>query len=83
MRLDQFFPKEVISAVPRVTMTGREQVHIEQHRGLVGYEQERVVFRTECGLLTIVGEGMRFEVYSLQEAVLAGKVTGVSLTEGD
>ena len=33
-----WFPREVVSSVPKVTATGNEMVLVEQHRGLVAYQ---------------------------------------------
>ena len=78
----ELFPREIISNLPRVTMTGQNLVYIEQHQGLVGYQPQEVSFRTSCGRLNIVGEDMAFRLYTATEAMLEGKVTGLSLTEG-
>ena len=49
------FPKEVTSNVPLITLTGHEQLHIEQHQGLVDYEPDNIVLRSACGLIRIAG----------------------------
>ena len=73
------FPKEVTSNVPLITLTGHEQLHIEQHQGLVGYQQEEVLFRTACGVLRVTGGGLHFQAYSSMEALLAGRIESVIL----
>ena len=74
-----WFPREVVSGVPRVTATGNEMVLVEQHRGLVAYQPEEVVFRTASGMLTIRGIGLRFKHYTAAEALLLGRVEDISL----
>ena len=70
------FPKEVTSRVPLITLTGHEQLHIEQHQGLVDYDSENVVLRSACGLIRIAGAGMIFRLYSAVEAVIVGYAFG-------
>ena len=74
------FPREVTGDVPRVTMTGDEQVYIEQHKGLVAYQPEEVVFRVAGGLLTLQGQELRFHLYTAMEAMLVGRISGISIT---
>lgn len=68
------FPKEVISNVPLITLTGHEQLHIEQHQGLVDYEPENIMIRSACGLIRIAGAGMLFKLYTTAEAIIVGRV---------
>lgn len=75
----ELFPKEVVSDAPRVTLTGAERVQVEQHKGLIAYQPEEVVFRVAMGRLTVRGEGLRFRLYTAGEAVLTGRIDGVSL----
>ena len=80
MRREELFPQEVISDVPRITMTGSQTVHIEQHKGLIAYQPEEVAFRTASGTLKITGGDMRFKLYTSGEAVLMGRIAGITLS---
>lgn len=77
---ERWFPQEVVSDVPRVTATGNETVLVEQHKGLMAYQPEEVVFRTASGLLTIRGSGLRFKHYTAGEALVTGCIEGISMT---
>ena len=79
MLQSKIFPAEVTSGVPRVVLVGRESVLVEQHRGLVSCETERISLLTECGLLTITGNGLSLRRYSEDEAFVGGKIEGVVL----
>lgn len=74
---EDLFPREVTSHVPRITLTGHEQLHIEQHRGLIDYSQENIVFRSSCGLVRITGAGMGFNLYTAGEARISGQIDSV------
>ena len=75
-----WFPREIVSDVPRVTATGNEAVLVEQHKGLIAYQPDEVVFRTAQGLLTVRGSGLCFKRYAAGEALLTGCIEGISLT---
>lgn len=76
--IDSGFPREVVSNVPRITLTGHECLHVEQHRGLIDYMPEHIVLRTACGLMDVAGAGMRFTRYTAGEALIAGRIDSVS-----
>lgn len=77
----ELFPREVILNVPRITLTGHERLHIEQHRGLIDYDPENIVLRTSCGLMRIAGAGMHFSLYSAGEALITGRIDSVSFQQ--
>lgn len=79
----ELFPKEIVSDMPRVTLTGSERVHVEQHKGLIAYQPEEVVFRVASGRLTVSGRELRFKLYTSNEAILAGHVDGVAMAGGE
>ena len=74
----EIFPREVISNVPRITLTGHERLHVEQHKGLVDYAREAFGLRTACGLMRIDGAGMRFITYTAAEALIVGRIDAIS-----
>lgn len=74
---DGLFPREVTTNVPRVTLTGRERLYIEQHRGLIAYSPEEIILRTACGLFRAVGSDLRFSTYNAGEALIAGRIDSV------
>lgn len=78
---DALFPREVTSGVPRVTLTGHERLHVEQHRGLIDYAPENIVLRTSCGLMRIAGAGMRFSLYTAGEALITGRIDSVAFQQ--
>lgn len=73
------FPAEVVKDVPRVTLTGSDHVYVEQHKGLMAYQPEEVVFRTSCGTLRIAGSELRLKRYAACEAEITGRVDGISV----
>lgn len=77
----EFFPREVTSSVPRITLTGHERLHIEQHKGLIDYAPDNIVLRTSCGLVRIAGAGMCFGMYTAAEALITGRIDSVTFQE--
>lgn len=77
----ELFPREVTSNVPRITLTGHERLHVEQHRGLIDYEPENIVLRTSCGLMRVAGAGLSFSLYTEGEALIMGRIDSVSFQQ--
>lgn len=77
----ELFPREVTTNVPCITLTGRERLHVEQHRGLIAYQPQEICLRTACGLLKVTGDGLCFRMYTGAEAIVSGKIESVSFAE--
>lgn len=80
--LERVFPAEVARGIPCITLRGTQSVCVEQHQGLIGYQPEEIVFRTDCGLVKITGQGLRFTVYTAEEATIEGVISGVNMSGG-
>ena len=76
---EALFPREVTAHVPHITLTGREMLHVEQHRGLIACGTEQIVLRTGCGRLEIGGEGLHFGLYTAGEARILGQISTLRL----
>jgi sporulation protein YqfC len=51
-------PKEVVMNLPFITITGNEDMIIENYKGVVEYSQERVRINTNAGIIRIEGKGL-------------------------
>lgn len=82
MHEGNLFSPELTSDIPRIVMTGNKYILIEQHHGLVSYQQDEITMKTSIGLLKLVGSELRFRHYSGTEAVINGEIDHVYLVEG-
>lgn len=78
MHESSLFPPELISDLPKITMTGQTLIHLEQHKGLLSYQEDRVTFQTSLGAVTISGQQIHIKQYSASEAVLSGTFSSIS-----
>lgn len=81
MKLKDLFPAEIVTNVPRITMTGNELIQVEQHRGLITCLEDEVAFKTSLGVLSVKGKGLQFRHYSAQDAAITGEIMDVCLRE--
>lgn len=82
MHKESLFSPELTSDIPRIVMTGKKLVLVEQHRGLMSYQQDEIALRTSIGLLKLQGKELRFRHYSATEAVIYGEIDHLFLVEG-
>lgn len=82
MREESFFPPELTTNIPKLTLTGDKQVYIEQHKGLVAYQEDEIVLHTSIGLMKLHGAELCFASYSSTEALIHGKIDCISLCGG-
>lgn len=82
MHEKSLFPPELTANIPRIVMTGSELVHVEQHKGLMSYQQDEIALKTGIGLLKLRGKDMRFRLYSADEAIICGEIDCVCLAGG-
>lgn len=78
----RWFPREVTGDLPLITLTGCEEVRVEQHRGLVAYQIQEIVFRSSAGEIRIEGNDLCLARYASDEALVTGKIASVSLQKG-
>ncbi|MBQ2895196.1 MAG: YabP/YqfC family sporulation protein [Oscillospiraceae bacterium] len=68
---------ELFSGALRVTVWGRRQVMVEQHRGLLGYSGELIEVGGGKTRLRIVGSGMLLQAMDRDTLVITGNITAV------
>jgi len=54
------FPKEIIMDLPRITVTGDNEIDIENHKGIMLFEEYEVKINSKVGYIVIKGSG--FEI---------------------
>lgn len=70
-------PREVIMDLPKITMMGRLELMIENHKGIVEFHPTVIRLRTACGTLTITGSSLVLGELSESRVSIRGAVDGV------
>ena len=81
MDIRDLAPPEVRGSAPRLTLTGREEVLIEGHRGLISYETENIRVRSGMGLISVSGKHLTIVYFGTQDLLILGRVQDVSISE--
>lgn len=67
-------PKEILLNLPLISLVGREEVTIENYRGILEYSEEIVRIGTAAGVLRLQGKGLCLKQLSAECMVVTGRL---------
>lgn len=70
-------PKEVILNLPLISLTGKEELIIENYKGIIEYGDEVMRVNTAIGVLRIEGKGLLLKQLTSECIVVTGTIKGV------
>lgn len=78
-RLDTILdiPEELSTSNPKVTILGFEQVLIENHRGILEYQDYFIRLNTYIGIININGFNLKLEEMTTDDIIVRGKIDSV------
>ena len=71
-------PGEVVG-LPRVELTGRGELRMENHRGILAYGREEIIVSGGKLLIKVKGDGLELKAMNGDELLITGTVTAVEL----
>ena len=72
-------PKEVCSNIPKLTITGFDEIIIENFKGILEYEDFFVRISTYIGIINVNGYGLRLENMTEDDIKVTGKIESVDV----
>lgn len=75
-------PKDVVFGVPVITILGRNEVCIENYRGIIEYTEQLVRVQTKSGQIRLTGKRLKIEYYTNDEMKITGYVESLEFIEG-
>lgn len=70
-------PKDVVMGMTVLTMTGQQELCIENYRGMIEYTDSVVRIQTKAGLIKVTGKGLQVAYYTNDEMMIHGQITGI------
>ena len=70
-------PKEIMLGLPLVSLLGREEVTIENYKGILEYNEETVRIGTAAGVLRLRGKGLCLKQLTAECLVITGALEGL------
>ena len=74
-------PADLVLNVPRITLTGREDLLSENHRGIMECQPQRMRINLARGYLEITGQSLQIRSLCAEEIQLAGTVEQMTFVE--
>ena len=65
-------PKEIVFNLPLITVIGNEEINIENYKGVIEYNPERIRINTSCGVIKIQGEKLLLKQITAENISVAG-----------
>jgi len=70
-------PKDVIMNLPRLTIIGNLQVYLENHRGVIQYNENQIRLAVNSGELIIKGHLLQIRNLFSEEIYIDGEIEGI------
>ncbi|MEG0962510.1 MAG: YabP/YqfC family sporulation protein [Lachnospiraceae bacterium] len=70
-------PRDIMYGAVIITATGRNQVLIENYKGIIEYTTEKIRLQTKNGQVTICGKCLLVEYYTNEEMKITGFIQGI------
>jgi sporulation protein YqfC len=70
-------PEDLITDVPRITITGRSHLSVENHLGIISFSEKELILSTHLGELQVLGDSFVLETIMDEEIDLAGSISEI------
>lgn len=80
-RIDKFLemPQEIYSNIPKIIITGFEEMIIENFKGILEYEDFFIRINTNIGIININGYELKLENMTNDDIKVTGKIESFDL----
>lgn len=78
-RLTQYlsFPKDVMLDLPKITSIGNIHTYIENHQGIISYNEEELIINSQIGQIKLTGSSFVIREMLYKELLLEGEVSQI------
>lgn len=70
-------PKDIVYGAVIITAMGRNQILIENYKGIIEYTREKVRVQTKNCQVTVEGKRLMIEYYTNEEMKITGFIQGI------
>ena len=72
-------PQEVYSNIPKLTITGFDEMILENYKGILEYEETYTSISTYIGIVNIKGYNLNLEKMTNDDIKIIGKIENIEL----
>jgi len=70
-------PKDLALDLPRITLLGRDELNVENHRGVIEYSSNRLRINLSRGFLEIEGRQLEIAALMPEEIAIVGEIISI------
>jgi len=70
-------PRDLVFNLPKLTVIGRTEVYLENHRGIIEYSLNRLRISLSRGFLQIEGQNLEIKALMPDEMSISGEVHSI------
>jgi sporulation protein YqfC len=74
-------PKDLVLDLPRLTLTGRNELYLENHRGIIEYTLNRLRINLSRGFLEIQGHNLEIKSLLPEEISVFGEIDAIKFLD--
>ena len=71
-------PKDMLLGASILTMTGNQELWVENYKGIVEYTPESIILQAKTGRISICGCGLTIDYYTNEDMKIIGNIQCVS-----
>ena len=75
-------PRDVVMGASVITITGRNEICIENYRGILEYTDLLIRVQTKSGQIRLSGKNLQIEYYTNDEMKITGRIVQLEFTDG-
>jgi sporulation protein YqfC len=72
------FPPDVVGEGPKITITGRHQIMVENYTSIVSFSEEEIRLETAEGVVCLRGKGLVLKVILTTDLRIEGELSSVT-----
>ena len=70
-------PRDLVLDLPKLTVIGRNEIHLENHRGIIEYSLNRVRINLSRGYLELEGDAFEIKALLSDEVYIIGDIRSI------
>lgn len=74
-------PGDLVLDIPKLTITGREELYLENHKGIIEYSTVRMRINLSRGFLEIIGDNLEIQALMPDEMRVIGDISSIKFID--
>ncbi len=70
-------PEDISEGLPIVTITGKDEVYVENYKGIIEYGKNCIKIQTKVCRITFMGKNLEIVYYTNMDMKIAGEIESI------